>query len=127
MSSGLLSTARLAEGSKARVYPLSSKTPQWLTPLSRCEEARTIRLREISKGEGSSFPKPTDSTKGKNRDWLPLLLREALGMLSPPKTNMNYTTNLSCSRFEILNTVANRGRCIRRPESSIRSTVCLYC
>ena len=80
VSSGLLSTAHLLEGSKARVYSLGSKVPQWLPSLNRCEEARIVRLREVTEAENGASRKSTDATKGKSRDWLPLLLREKLGL-----------------------------------------------
>lgn len=79
MSTPLLLTARLKEGGKVRVHPLSqSKLPPGLPSLRQIQEARTIRLRETSAvGQAKSH----GAEKGKQRDWLPLLLREALGTL----------------------------------------------
>lgn len=79
VSQALLSTARLEEGSKVRIHSLSSKVPQWLPPLHRSQEARTIHLREISNDSSRLADKVADAAKGKDRDWLPLLLRETLG------------------------------------------------
>ena len=44
-----------------------------------CEEARIVHLREVSTAKNGVLFKPADATKGKSRDWLPLLLRETLG------------------------------------------------
>ncbi|GJE86889.1 AAA family ATPase [Phanerochaete sordida] len=76
VSPALLATARLTSGSKVKLYSLSGKVPQWLPTLSKCEEARTVHLREVT--ESGTHVKSTEASKGKHRDWLPLLLREAL-------------------------------------------------
>ncbi|EKM47994.1 uncharacterized protein PHACADRAFT_214999, partial [Phanerochaete carnosa HHB-10118-sp] len=76
VSSALLKTARLDSGSKVKLFLLSLKAPQWLPALNCCEEARTVHLYEVT--EGGDHIKPAGSAKDKQRDWLPLLLREAL-------------------------------------------------
>ena len=80
VSSALLATAQLSEGSKARLYPMTGKVPQWLPTIGRAVEARTIQLGEINHGDDLPKLKTSDGEKGKSRDWLPLLLREALSL-----------------------------------------------
>ena len=77
-------TAALTEGDKAQIFPLNpSKTSPDLPSLRQAQEARAIHLKEVFVKDGPSRPTvsgaPT-SEKGKRRDWLPLLIREALGM-----------------------------------------------
>lgn len=82
MSSSLLLTAGLSEGSKTRVSPLSAAKP----PLRDAKQAQSINLKEIPEKETetskNSSVKSTDFLKGKRRDWLTLLVREALGLSS---------------------------------------------
>lgn len=80
-------TAGLAAGDKAQVFPINSgKASPSIPSLRQAQEARTIQLKEVPVGEarpassGVNASRTPDKDKGKRRDWLPLLIREALGM-----------------------------------------------
>lgn len=78
MSNALLLTAHLKEGAKIQLHALNqSKLPAGLPSLRQVQEARTVRVRELNAGLNKKI---SSAEKGKRRDWLPLLIREALGM-----------------------------------------------
>ncbi|EGN94544.1 hypothetical protein SERLA73DRAFT_77916 [Serpula lacrymans var. lacrymans S7.3] len=83
VSSSILLTAGLVEGTKVQIFPLtgkvSSKVPLGLPSLRDIREAGTIRFREISRSTSPSLNPTITRKKGKRRDWLSLLLREHLG------------------------------------------------
>ena len=74
VSSSSLLTAGISEGSKVYVSPLNATKP----PLRNALKAHTIHLKEINPVENSDT-KPSDTAKGKRRDWLSLMVRETLG------------------------------------------------
>ncbi|KAL0574316.1 AAA+-type ATPase [Marasmius crinis-equi] len=80
ISQSLLLTAQLRTGQQVKIHPLSSalKSPAGLPSLRSVQEARSVRLEEVS-------PSAKGKSKGPapEKDWLPLFLREALGKLSP--------------------------------------------
>lgn len=85
VSPPLLLTARLAQGSKVNVFPLASaKLPPGVPSLRRAQLALTVHVKEVPVGQsGNSLasetsPAPANVGKGKRRDWLTLLIREAL-------------------------------------------------
>jgi AAA family ATPase len=83
----LLLTARISEGSKVVIYPLSAqnatKRSRWLPSLQAAQHADTVQLREIdANGAPPILPisgSQKISDKGKQRNWLTLLIRESLG------------------------------------------------
>ena len=90
----LLLTARILEGSKVVIYPLSVRDAiqrsSWLPSLQAAQHADTIQLREID-ASGVPLISPISgsqktSDKGKQRNWLTLLARESLGRYSSPHT-----------------------------------------
>ena len=88
MSAPLLLTARLREGAKVDIHPLAqSKASRGYPALSQVQEARTVRLCESTVNASTQSSR---AEKGKRRDWLPLLLREALGI---PSVINHETTN----------------------------------
>ncbi|KAI0051505.1 AAA family ATPase [Auriscalpium vulgare] len=80
----LLLTARVAEESQVRLYPLPTAQspcfPAWLPAARQSFEASSVRLREVdSLGHpvtAAASKRKTD--KGKGSDWLTLLVRETL-------------------------------------------------
>ncbi|KAF7798284.1 hypothetical protein EIP86_009503 [Pleurotus ostreatoroseus] len=77
VSNPVLLTARVKEGAKVQLHALAqSKLPAGTPSLRQAQEARTVRMREITASLSKNLP---GSEKGKRRDWLPLLIREALG------------------------------------------------
>ncbi|TCD65859.1 AAA+-type ATPase [Steccherinum ochraceum] len=91
ISSPLALTAGLLESDKVRVTPLGTGRPAaGLPSLKQAQEARTIHVREIpflqDSGESTATSVTVDGEKGKRRDWLPLLVREAL-------VHLKYLTN----------------------------------
>lgn len=85
VSSSLLLTANLREGEKIEVTPLNgSKLSPHLPSLRKAQTARRVRLAEMdihSKPQaGSSSSKQAGRGAVGRRDWLTLLIREALGM-----------------------------------------------
>lgn len=77
VSNPVLLTARVKEGTKVQLHALNqSKLPAGLPSLRQVQEARTVRVREVTTSLSTRLP---GSEKGKRRDWLPLLIREALG------------------------------------------------
>ena len=85
VSPPLLLTARVSQGAKVSLFSLDSpKLPSGVPSLRQAKLAHTIRVKEVSVGQtGDSVPRkpnsaPSDSGKGKRRDWLTLLIREAL-------------------------------------------------
>ncbi|KAH7913370.1 P-loop containing nucleoside triphosphate hydrolase protein [Hygrophoropsis aurantiaca] len=79
VSSSLLLTARLAEGARVQIFPLSSKAaskpPLGLPPLRDIQEAGCIRFREASRTH-TKIQYTRSQGEGKRQDWLTLLLRE---------------------------------------------------
>ncbi|OCH87928.1 AAA family ATPase [Obba rivulosa] len=82
-SSPLLLTAQVPDGSRVRIFPLSTaRPPPGLPSLRQAQEAHLVRLREVPLPDaeraipGSSSS--VESGKGKRRDWLTLSVREAL-------------------------------------------------
>lgn len=72
------------EGDKVHLIALGGgKLPPGVPSLRQAQEARTIRVREIflsgAPRKNTATSKSVDPEKGKRRDWLPLLVREALG------------------------------------------------
>lgn len=86
----LLLTARISEGSKVVIYPLSTpsatKRLAWLPSLQAAQHASFVQLREID-ANGAPLIMPNSgaqkiSDKGKQRNWLTLLVRESLGIIT---------------------------------------------
>jgi len=86
----LLLTARISEGSKVVIYPLSTqiatKRLAWLPSLQAAQHASFVQLREID-ANGAPLIVPNSgaqkiSDKGKQRNWLTLLVRESLGIIT---------------------------------------------
>ncbi|KAJ3811060.1 P-loop containing nucleoside triphosphate hydrolase protein [Lentinula aff. lateritia] len=82
LSTALLLTAQLESGQQASVLPLThpttSKPPVKLPTIKQSKDATIIRLKEVpipNKASTSSMKKSHE----KEKDWLPLLLRESLG------------------------------------------------
>lgn len=76
-------TARLQDGSDACITALHDKTfPLWLSSSQIIPATETVKLREVDSRGAPIQPMKvqTKAEKGKGRDWLSLLLREALGM-----------------------------------------------
>ncbi|KAH8984441.1 AAA family ATPase [Lactarius akahatsu] len=82
----LLLTSRILEGSSIVIYPLgaqnTTKRPTWLPSLRAVQHADTVQLCEIDTN-GAPLITPisgsqTLSDKGKQRNWLTLLVRESL-------------------------------------------------
>ncbi|KAH9015299.1 AAA family ATPase [Lactarius hengduanensis] len=82
----LLLTSRILEGSSVVIYPLgaqnTTKRPTWLPSLQAVQHADTVQLCEIDTN-GAPLITPisgsqTLSNKGKQRNWLTLLVRESL-------------------------------------------------
>jgi len=85
----ILSTARLAVGQYARIYPLTGpampKLPPGIPSFSSSKQASVVRLKEIIHVESKTAPWISSATNSienskKHKDWLNLLLREVLGM-----------------------------------------------
>ncbi|KAJ3870319.1 P-loop containing nucleoside triphosphate hydrolase protein [Lentinula novae-zelandiae] len=82
LSTALLLTAQLESGQQASVFPLTvpttSKPPAKFPTIKQSKDAGIIRLKEVpipNKASTSSMKKSHE----KEKDWLPLLLRESLG------------------------------------------------
>ncbi|KAH9057499.1 AAA family ATPase [Lactarius vividus] len=82
----LLLTSRILEDSRVVIYPLgaqnATKRPTWLPSLQAVQHADTVQLCEID-SNGAPLITPmsgsqTLSDKGKQRNWLTLLVRESL-------------------------------------------------
>ncbi|KAI9443648.1 AAA family ATPase [Lactarius indigo] len=82
----LLLTSRISEGSSVVIYPLNAQNatmrPTWLPSLQAVQRANTVQLREVD-ANGAPLITPisgslTLSDKGKQRNWLMLLVRESL-------------------------------------------------
>ncbi|KAI0691255.1 AAA family ATPase [Cerioporus squamosus] len=98
ISPPLLLTARISKGSRVSVFPLeATKVPAGIPPLRHAELAQHICVKEVSReqdGASNSVPKaptPKESSSGssRRRDWLTLLIREALidlGYVTPTQT-----------------------------------------
>lgn len=85
VSPPLLLTAKVSQGSKVSLIALgSSKVPPGAPSLRHAELAQAVRVKEVfceqgSQASSSKVPsKSTDHRKGNRRDWLTLLVREAL-------------------------------------------------
>lgn len=77
-------------GEHATLYALGdSKSPVGLPSLRQIKEARLISLIEVISKEASAQPLAVADEKGKRRDWLSLLLREALGAPFPVYVTSN--------------------------------------
>jgi hypothetical protein len=95
VSSCLIQTAGLAEGSKAHIVPLAaSQIPYGLPNIKSVQEAVYVRLKEVptasidsklpvdglANGERiASRIRGVKSDQGRRREWLTLLVRELLG------------------------------------------------
>ncbi|KAI0093429.1 AAA family ATPase [Irpex rosettiformis] len=79
VSDSLALAVEVVEGTRIQLFPLNSSTlPFPLSQIKRPREARYVRVKEV-KIAGSERTKPlADETKGKRKDWLPLLIREHL-------------------------------------------------
>ncbi|KAI0686843.1 AAA family ATPase [Cytidiella melzeri] len=80
ISVSLALAAQVAEGSLVQILALnSSKLPPWLSQVKKPREARHVQMKEVKSSDSSASLKslPNES-KGKRRDWLPLLIRETL-------------------------------------------------
>ncbi|KAJ3917052.1 P-loop containing nucleoside triphosphate hydrolase protein [Lentinula edodes] len=82
LSTALLLTAQLESGQQASIFPLTgpttSKPPVKLPTIKQSKDAGIIKLKEVpipNKASTSSMKKSHE----KEKDWLPLLLRESLG------------------------------------------------
>ncbi|KAF8340801.1 AAA family ATPase [Amanita rubescens] len=83
----ILSTARLAVGQYARIYPLTGpampKLPPGIPSFSSSKQASVVRLKEIINVESKTASWISSATNSiengkKHKDWLNLLLREVL-------------------------------------------------
>ncbi|EGO23346.1 hypothetical protein SERLADRAFT_438665 [Serpula lacrymans var. lacrymans S7.9] len=97
VSSSILLTAGLVEGTKVQIFPLtgkvSSKVPLGLPSPRDIREAGTIRFKEISRSTNPSLNPTITREKGKRRDWLTLLLREHLGQYTQQAAlDLKYST-----------------------------------
>ncbi|RPD56727.1 AAA family ATPase [Lentinus tigrinus ALCF2SS1-7] len=99
ISPPLLLTARLSKGSKVSVLPLDApKLPAGIPSIRRAEMAQRIRVKEVfqeqdaalsSVPNASASPKESGSGSSRRRDWLTLMIREALidlGYITPTQT-----------------------------------------
>ncbi|KZT12250.1 AAA family ATPase [Laetiporus sulphureus 93-53] len=79
-SSSLLLTAHVPEGSKVKVIPLNSrKLPSHLPPVRSAQAAQAVHVREQgSRRAKAPSAKQAQPSNTKRRDWLALLIREAL-------------------------------------------------
>lgn len=81
VSSSLLLTARLSEGSRVKLYPLSAaaKLPRGLPSLRQAQEAGAVVLAEVPDISNQAV-RLSDKTKAseKRKDWLSLFVRELL-------------------------------------------------
>lgn len=93
-TASLLLTARILDGSKVVIYSLSAQSATkrltWLPSLQGAQHANLVQLREIDTN-GAPLIVPNSgsqkiSDKGMQRDWLTLLVRESLGIITtyPP-------------------------------------------
>ncbi|KAM5541224.1 hypothetical protein V8D89_005153 [Ganoderma adspersum] len=85
VSPPLLLTAKVSQGAKVSLFALgSSKAPPGAPSLRHAELAQVVRVKEVfceTSGQASSskvLSKSTEHRKGNRRDWLTLLVREAL-------------------------------------------------
>ncbi|KZT22814.1 AAA-domain-containing protein [Neolentinus lepideus HHB14362 ss-1] len=92
VSSSLLLTVQLSEGSKVKVYPISAtgKSASGFPSLRQAQEAGTVTLKEVSP-HSSPVARLSNNTKvsDKRKDWLNLLVRELLvdlKFLTPTQT-----------------------------------------
>lgn len=89
-TASLLLTARILDGSRVVVYSLSpqstTKRLTWLPSLQGAQHAGIVQLREIDNNgiplivPNSGLKKISDN--GKQRNWLTLLVRESLGIIT---------------------------------------------
>ncbi|PCH40447.1 AAA family ATPase [Wolfiporia cocos MD-104 SS10] len=83
VSSSLLLTAGVTDGARVTITPLNNaKLPSRFPSLRKVQTARTVRVKEITNSatppQGSARSKPLGPSNTKRRDWLTLLIREAL-------------------------------------------------
>ena len=87
----LLLTARISEGSKIVIHSLNAQSVikrfTWLPSLQGAQHASIVQLREID-NNGLPLIMPNSGSrktpdKGKQRNWLTLLVRESLGIITP--------------------------------------------
>jgi AAA family ATPase len=83
VSSSLLLTARIVEGTPTHVFPLSgtasTKLPPGIPSLRQAQKSGTIKLKEIHPPGALARQGSTTKKDGIQRDWLTLTLRETLG------------------------------------------------
>ena len=89
-TASLLLTARILDGSRVVVYSLSAQSTTkrltWLPSLQGAQHAGIVQLREIDNNgiplivPNSGLKKISDN--GKQRNWLTLLVRESLGIIT---------------------------------------------
>ncbi|OBZ71344.1 ATPase family gene 2 protein [Grifola frondosa] len=113
VSPSLLLTARVSEGVKVRIFPLNiAQTPAGLPSLRRAQDARTVRLKEVSstRVSKSRLSSAADSDKGKRRDWLTLLIRESLVDLKyvTPTQTLDVLYEGQTRRFTVSSVLATR-------------------
>ncbi|KAK7689982.1 hypothetical protein QCA50_006623 [Cerrena zonata] len=101
-------TAGLLKSDRAQIFTLNSgKTSSGLPTLRQAQEARTVQLKEVSITESPSSHPEANATqsqdKGKRRDWLPLLIREALVNLKyvTPTQSLDVFYEGRCRRFAV--------------------------
>jgi hypothetical protein len=89
-TASLLLTARILDGTKAVIHSLSAqsatKSLAWLPSLQDAQHANIVQLREIdTNGVPLIVPNSGSqeiSDNGKQRNWLTLLVRESLGIIT---------------------------------------------
>ncbi|CAL1713789.1 unnamed protein product [Somion occarium] len=116
VSSPHLLTARLAQGERVQLFQLNTaKSLPGLPSLRQAQEARTVHLKELSRTDErldrSGASSSAHSDKGKRRDWLPLLIREALvnlKYLSPTQT-LDVVYEGQCRRFSLASVSTMKG------------------
>ncbi|TBU25070.1 AAA family ATPase [Dichomitus squalens] len=96
VSPPLLLTARVSQGSKVNLFSLDApKVPPSIPSLRHAKLAQVIRVKEVSGEQTSSissskeFIRTAEARKSPRRNWLTLLVREALidlGYLTPTQT-----------------------------------------
>ncbi len=76
----LLLTAQLVEGDKATLHLLgAAKVPSRFPLLRQAQESRVVHFREVHINETIPQIHSDSKNKRKDREWLPVLVKEALG------------------------------------------------
>ncbi|KAH8082458.1 AAA family ATPase [Cristinia sonorae] len=113
VSSPLTLTGGFAHGDKIQISPLNGgKLPAGLPSLKKIQEARTVKVQEVNipgvSGKSAAPLRNADGEKGKRRDWLPLLVREALVHLKylTPTQTLDVTYEGVSRRFKLVSVSA---------------------